>query len=67
MPSIGPSGTTVMRVEESRGTPILTEGGPTLFGQFVRERAVDELFLTVPLLRAGPRREDPLHVRRVDV
>jgi riboflavin biosynthesis pyrimidine reductase len=42
-----------MRVEESRGTLILTGRGPTLFGQFVRERAVDELFLTVPLLRAG--------------
>jgi riboflavin biosynthesis pyrimidine reductase len=56
-----------MRVEESRGTLILTGRGPTLFGQFVRERAVDELFITVALLRAGPMREHPLQVRRVDV
>jgi riboflavin biosynthesis pyrimidine reductase len=45
--------------ETSRGTLILTEGGPTLFGQFLRERAVDELFLTVAPLIAGRARDDP--------
>jgi riboflavin biosynthesis pyrimidine reductase len=45
--------------EESRGTLILTEGGPTLFGQFLRERAVDELFLTVAPLVTGRARDDP--------
>lgn len=29
------------------GDRILTEGGPTILGQFLRERALDELFLTV--------------------
>jgi riboflavin biosynthesis pyrimidine reductase len=46
-------------VEESRGTRILTEGGPTLFGQFLRERGVDELFLTVAPLVAGRTHEEP--------
>jgi riboflavin biosynthesis pyrimidine reductase len=50
---------TRVAAEESRGTLILTEGGPTLFGQFVRERAVDELFLTVAPLVAGRTREEP--------
>lgn len=50
---------TAIAVEESRGTLILTEGGPTLFGQFLRERAVDELFLTVAPLIAGRAREEP--------
>ncbi len=45
--------------EESRGTLILTEGGPTLFGQFLRERTVDELFLTVAPLVAGRTRDEP--------
>ncbi len=39
--------------EESRGAMILTEGGPTLFGQFLRERTLDELFLTVAPRVAG--------------
>jgi riboflavin biosynthesis pyrimidine reductase len=38
---------------ESGGRSILTEGGPTLFGQFLRERAVDELFLTIAPRIAG--------------
>jgi riboflavin biosynthesis pyrimidine reductase len=45
--------------DESRGDLILTEGGPTLFGQFLRERQVDELFLTVAPLLAGRTRDDP--------
>lgn len=43
--------------EGSGGDRILTEGGPTLFGQFVRERTLDELFLTVAPRIAG-RSED---------
>jgi len=38
---------------ESGGGMILTEGGPTLFGEFVRERTVDELFLTIAPRVAG--------------
>lgn len=38
---------------ESGGGLILTEGGPTLFGDFVRERVVDELFLTIAPRFAG--------------
>lgn len=44
-------------VAESGGALILTEGGPTLFGQFLRERTVDELFLTIAPLVAGHTRE----------
>lgn len=33
--------------------PILTEGGPHLFGRLLRERQVDELFLTVSPVLAG--------------
>jgi riboflavin biosynthesis pyrimidine reductase len=50
---------TAIAVEESRGTLILTEGGPTLFGQFLREGAVDELFLTLAPLVAGRTPEHP--------
>ncbi len=32
---------------ESGGRLILTEGGPTILGQFVREGVLDELFLTI--------------------
>lgn len=38
---------------ESGGRSILTEGGPTLFGQFLREHAIDELFLTIAPRIAG--------------
>lgn len=38
---------------ESGGRSILTEGGPTLFGQFLRDRALDELFLTIAPRIAG--------------
>jgi riboflavin biosynthesis pyrimidine reductase len=34
-------------VAETRGKLILTEGGPTLLGHFLRERLLDELFLTI--------------------
>lgn len=50
---------TTMAVDESQGSLILTEGGPTLFGQFLRERQVDELFLTIAPLVAGRTRDDP--------
>jgi len=39
--------------KESGGTAILTEGGPTLFGQFLKERTLDELFLTLAPRVAG--------------
>jgi len=45
--------------EESGGGRVLTEGGPTLFGQFLRERTVDELFLTVAPRVAGRTRDEP--------
>ena len=38
---------------ESGGGMILTEGGPTLFGELMRERVVDELFLTIAPRFAG--------------
>jgi 5-amino-6-(5-phosphoribosylamino)uracil reductase len=38
---------------ESGGQSILTEGGPTLFGQILREGALDELFLTIAPRIAG--------------
>jgi len=38
---------------ESGGRSILTEGGPTVFGQFLRERVLDELFLTIAPRIAG--------------
>jgi riboflavin biosynthesis pyrimidine reductase len=47
--------TALVRVatEATGGRRILTEGGPTLFGRFLEERAVDELFLTVAPRLAG--------------
>ena len=42
-----------LAVDESGGTRILTEGGPNLFGAFLKERAVDELFLTIAPQIAG--------------
>ena len=46
-----------LAVRESGGTRILTEGGPTLFGQFLADRAIDELFLTIAPRVAGRSRE----------
>ncbi len=43
---------------ETGAERVLTEGGPTLFGRFVRDRVVDELFLTVAPLVAGRSREE---------
>jgi riboflavin biosynthesis pyrimidine reductase len=34
-------------VDETGGKLILTEGGPTLLGHFLRERLLDDLFLTI--------------------
>ena len=45
--------------EESGGSAILSEGGPTLFGQFLREGTIDELFLTVAPRVAGRSTEEP--------
>ena len=42
-----------LAVAESGGERILTEGGPSLFGSFLKERAVDELFLTIAPQIAG--------------
>lgn len=38
---------------ESGGERILTEGGPSLFGSFLKERTIDELFLTIAPQIAG--------------
>jgi riboflavin biosynthesis pyrimidine reductase len=44
----------VLRAIRARGhTLVLTEGGPRLFGNLVREHLVDELFLTVSPVVAG--------------
>jgi riboflavin biosynthesis pyrimidine reductase len=43
--------------EMTGGRRILTEGGPTLFGRFLEEHAVDELFLTIAPQVAGRSRE----------
>ncbi len=43
--------------EITGGHRILTEGGPTLFGRFLEERAVDELFLTIAPSLAGRTRD----------
>jgi len=40
-------------VRESGGGRILTEGGPTMLGQLLAERVVDEIFLTVAPRLAG--------------
>lgn len=55
------TGAEMIRVaaEESGGRLLLTEGGPTLFGQLVRERVVDELFLTVAPLLTGRAKDAP--------
>jgi riboflavin biosynthesis pyrimidine reductase len=37
----------------SGGRSILTEGGPTVFGQFLREGVLDEMFLTIAPRIAG--------------
>jgi riboflavin biosynthesis pyrimidine reductase len=42
-----------LAIDESGGTRILTEGGPNLFGAFLNEHAVDELFLTIAPQIAG--------------
>jgi len=39
--------------EESGGRLLLTEGGPTLLGSFLRDGALDELFLTISPRIAG--------------
>ncbi len=42
-----------LATEVTGGRRILTEGGPTLFGRFLEERAVSELFLTIAPSLAG--------------
>ena len=52
---------------------VLCEGGPTLFGALLRERLVDELFLTLapklagggdgPTISSGPELAEPQHAR----
>ena len=46
-----------LAIAESGGSRILTEGGPNLFGAFLEEHAVDELFLTIAPQVAGRSRE----------
>jgi riboflavin biosynthesis pyrimidine reductase len=46
-----------LAVSASGGGRILTEGGPNLFGAFLKEHAVDELFLTIAPQIAGRSRE----------
>ena len=46
-----------LAVGESGGARILTEGGPSLFGAFLADHAVDELFLTIAPQIAGRSRD----------
>jgi riboflavin biosynthesis pyrimidine reductase len=46
-----------LALRESAGTRVLTEGGPTLFGQFIHAGALDELFLTIAPRLIGRSRE----------
>ena len=46
-----------LAVRESAGGRILTEGGPTLFGQFLQDGVIDELFLTIAPRLAGRSRD----------
>ena len=48
-----------LAMEVGGGGRILTEGGPTILGRFLDERALDELFLTVAPRFAGRMRETP--------
>jgi riboflavin biosynthesis pyrimidine reductase len=43
---------------QTGGRLLLTEGGPTVLGQFLRERMLDELFLTLAPQLAGRSREE---------
>ncbi len=52
-------------VDETGARLVLTEGGPTLLGQFLRERLLDELFLTIAPQVAG-RSEDERRVGLVE-
>lgn len=46
-------------IDASGGARILTEGGPNIFGRFLDEGILDELFLTVAPHIAGRRRDLP--------
>jgi len=46
-----------LAVGESGGARILTEGGPSLFGAFLADHTVDELFLTIAPQIAGRSRD----------
>ncbi len=55
-----PSGAEIVRIaqEETGGRLILTEGGPRLLAEFVRARALDELFLTIAPQLAGRSKDE---------
>jgi riboflavin biosynthesis pyrimidine reductase len=46
-------------VRETGARLVLTEGGPTLFGEFLRGGLVDELFLTIAPQLAGRSNQEP--------
>jgi len=46
-----------LAVRESAGGRILTEGGPTLFGQFLQDGVIYELFLPIAPRLAGRSRD----------
>ena len=46
-----------LAVAEGGGSRILTEGGPTLFGQLLSDGVIDELFLTIAPRLAGRSRD----------
>lgn len=53
MPTVSPSAVTRLLKEKFGVRLLLTEGGPKLFGSFLKERLIDELFLTVAPQIAG--------------
>lgn len=55
--SIAPQAILQLLQSELRVKTLLHEGGPTLFGQFLAARAVDELFLTLSPQIAGRNRD----------
>jgi riboflavin biosynthesis pyrimidine reductase len=54
-----PSGSAILAAVRAEGhRRVLTEGGPTLLGGFVRDQLLDELFLTLSPVLAGRKAED---------
>ncbi len=68
--SLGPDAPTGGRLREAVRAEghrrILTEGGPTLIAVLLRDRVLDELFLTLSPVLAGRERHDPARLSLVE-